>query len=201
MSGRASCQVQRLAPHRGDVLLARLQFRSRASGIRLAGTGQDTRRGDPRVVLRRKTLLQRLILRAGHLAHLTLGSVHPDFVPGKVYQNVIVGFQVGWVSAFYITANLALGFRDDEREYSIAAHMLYSLQVKSIRLMTNNPRKINDLARYGIQITGRKPHVIPPNDYDALRQAGVTAVFGPGSVIPACATTILDALMGAARAV
>ena len=65
-----------------------------------------------------------------------------------------------------VEANVALGFRDDEREYSIAAHMLFSLRVKSVRLMTNNPRKINDLARYGIQITGRKPHVIPPNQYN-----------------------------------
>jgi succinate dehydrogenase / fumarate reductase cytochrome b subunit len=45
-----------------------------------------------------------------HLGHLTLGSVHPGFVPGKVYQNVVVGFQVGWVAAFYIVANIALGF-------------------------------------------------------------------------------------------
>lgn len=45
-----------------------------------------------------------------HLAHLTLGWVHPDFTAGKVYQNVVVGFQVGWVAAFYIAANLALGF-------------------------------------------------------------------------------------------
>jgi GTP cyclohydrolase II len=65
-----------------------------------------------------------------------------------------------------VEANVALGFRDDEREYSIAAHMLHSLQVKSVRLMTNNPRKINDLARYGIQITGRQPHVIPPNEHN-----------------------------------
>lgn len=45
-----------------------------------------------------------------HLAHLTLGWAHPDFAAGKVYQNVVVGFQVGWVAAFYIAANLALGF-------------------------------------------------------------------------------------------
>ncbi|MEO7794069.1 MAG: succinate dehydrogenase cytochrome b subunit [Thermoanaerobaculia bacterium] len=44
-----------------------------------------------------------------HLAHLTLGWAHPDFTPGKVYQNVTIGFQIGWVSAFYIVANLALG--------------------------------------------------------------------------------------------
>ena len=65
-----------------------------------------------------------------------------------------------------VEANLALGFRDDERDYAVAAHMLMSLRVKSIRLITNNPKKINDLARYGIQITGRIPHVIPPNEYN-----------------------------------
>ena len=65
-----------------------------------------------------------------------------------------------------VDANLALGFRDDEREYSTAAHMLHSLKVKSIKLMTNNPRKIEDLTAHGIKITGRIPLVIPPNPYN-----------------------------------
>lgn len=65
-----------------------------------------------------------------------------------------------------VEANLALGFRDDEREYSVAAHMLYSLHVRSIRLITNNPNKINDLIRYGIKVTGRIPHIMPPNEYN-----------------------------------
>jgi GTP cyclohydrolase II len=65
-----------------------------------------------------------------------------------------------------VEANLALGFRDDEREYSIAAHMLHSLKVRSIRLITNNPRKIADLTARGIPITGRIPLVIPPNRYN-----------------------------------
>jgi len=65
-----------------------------------------------------------------------------------------------------VEANLALGFRDDEREYSVAAHMLASLKVKSIQLMTNNPRKIADLAQYGIKVNGRIPLVIPPNPYN-----------------------------------
>jgi methylmalonyl-CoA mutase len=42
--------------------------------------------------------------------------------------------------------------------------------------------------------------VIPPKDYESLRQAGVTDVFGPGSVIPICAQKILAALIGNARA-
>ena len=65
-----------------------------------------------------------------------------------------------------VEANLALGFRDDEREYSIAAHMLCSLKLKSIRLLTNNPRKIDELKRFGIVINERVPHVIPPNEHN-----------------------------------
>ena len=60
-----------------------------------------------------------------------------------------------------VDANLVLGFRDDERDYSIAAHMLVSLNVGSIRLMTNNPNKIRQLEQHGIRITGRIPHVMP----------------------------------------
>jgi len=65
-----------------------------------------------------------------------------------------------------VDANLALGFRDDERDYSVAAHMLISLQVKSIQLMTNNPKKINELTKHGINVVKRIPHIIPPNEYN-----------------------------------
>jgi len=56
-----------------------------------------------------------------------------------------------------VEANLALGFRDDERDYSVAAHMLESLHVRSIRLITNNPRKIEDLAHLGSRSAGASP--------------------------------------------
>ncbi len=65
-----------------------------------------------------------------------------------------------------VEANIALGFRDDERDYAVAAHMLRSLKVKSIRLMTNNPRKLAGLTALGIQITDRIPLIIPPNPYN-----------------------------------
>ncbi len=65
-----------------------------------------------------------------------------------------------------VEANQALGFRDDEREYSIAAHMLHSLRVGSIELMTNNPRKIDELTRYGVRVSNRLPHIIPPNEHN-----------------------------------
>jgi GTP cyclohydrolase II len=65
-----------------------------------------------------------------------------------------------------VEANRALGFRDDERDYAIAAHMLASLNVESIRLMTNNPDKIAQLQRYGVKIEGRIPHTIAPNEFN-----------------------------------
>lgn len=65
-----------------------------------------------------------------------------------------------------VEANLALGFRDDERDYAVAAHMIASLDIRSVRLMTNNPAKIDELSRHGIVVTGRIPHVIPPNPHN-----------------------------------
>jgi GTP cyclohydrolase II len=65
-----------------------------------------------------------------------------------------------------VEANVALGFRDDERDYSIAAHMLDSLGVRSIRLMTNNPRKIDGLREAGVEVVDRIPLVMPANRYN-----------------------------------
>jgi len=65
-----------------------------------------------------------------------------------------------------VEANLALGFRDDERDYAVAAHMLMSLKVESIKLMTNNPKKIAQLTQYGINVTDRIPHIMQPNDHN-----------------------------------
>ena len=45
-----------------------------------------------------------------HLLHLTAGTVHPSFEEHNVYHNVVTGFQVWWVSLFYIVAQVALGF-------------------------------------------------------------------------------------------
>jgi GTP cyclohydrolase II len=65
-----------------------------------------------------------------------------------------------------VDANLALGFRDDERDYAVAAHMLASLTIRSVRLLTNNPTKVAALEHYGIRVAGRIPHVIPANDHN-----------------------------------
>jgi GTP cyclohydrolase II len=65
-----------------------------------------------------------------------------------------------------VEANLALGFRDDERDYAVAANMLHALKIKSIRLMTNNPKKIAQLEQYGVKVNERIPHVLPSNEHN-----------------------------------
>ncbi len=65
-----------------------------------------------------------------------------------------------------VEANHALGFRDDERDYAVAAHMLMSLKVESVQLITNNPKKIQQLVDYGIRVSDRIPHIMEPNEYN-----------------------------------
>lgn len=65
-----------------------------------------------------------------------------------------------------IEADKILGFSGDERDYHIAAHMLECLKIKSVKLMTNNPKKITDLKRHGLKINSRIPLIIPPNRYN-----------------------------------
>jgi GTP cyclohydrolase II len=65
-----------------------------------------------------------------------------------------------------VEANRALGFRDDERDYAVAAHMLHSLGVRSVRVITNNPEKIRQLTQHRVEVVGRIPHVIPPNPFN-----------------------------------
>lgn len=86
---------------------------------------------------------------------------------GIGFINKIKAYQLQDAGADTVEANIKLGFRDDERDYAIAAHMIKSLEIKSIRLMTNNPRKINALTSLGITITDRIPIIIPPNEYNA----------------------------------
>lgn len=54
-----------------------------------------------------------------------------------------------------VEANVLLGFEPDLRDFAVAAQMLKLLNVKSINLMTNNPKKIDDLEQYGIIINNR----------------------------------------------
>jgi len=56
-----------------------------------------------------------------------------------------------------VEANLALGHQADERDYTVAALILRDWGVRSIRLLTNNPLKIDSLRALGVNVTGRVP--------------------------------------------
>lgn len=62
-----------------------------------------------------------------------------------------------------VDANLTLGFDDDERDYGVAARMLQMLDCHRVILLTNNPAKLEGLAKFGIEITGRMPLETPIN--------------------------------------
>ncbi len=77
-----------------------------------------------------------------HIMHLTIGWGHPSFNPDDVYQNLVKGFQVWYVSAFYIVAMLGLGYH--------IIHGVWSL-LQSIGL--NNTRYDALIRRFAVAVT------------------------------------------------
>lgn len=71
--------------------------------------------------------------------------------------NKIRAYQLQDQGRDTVEANLDLGLPVDTRDYQVAARILKHLGVKSVRLMTNNPRKLEKLAQYGTQIVERIP--------------------------------------------
>lgn len=66
-----------------------------------------------------------------------------------------------------IDANVRLGFAEDERDFGIAAKMLALLGEEKVRLLTNNPAKVEALAAAGIAVEEQVPLRIPPNPHNA----------------------------------
>lgn len=77
----------------------------------------------------------------------------------RAYQLQDTGFDT-------VDANEMLGFDADERVYLPAAEMLRQLGFAQVRLMTNNPDKMAQLARCGIEVVERVPHIFPSNGHN-----------------------------------
>jgi GTP cyclohydrolase II len=77
----------------------------------------------------------------------------------RAYQLQDSGFDT-------VDANLQLGFDADERNYLPAAQMLQMLGVHKVRLMTNNPAKVDSLQKCGIEVSERVPHAYPSNKHN-----------------------------------
>jgi len=65
-----------------------------------------------------------------------------------------------------VDANLHLGYQADERDYGVGAQILRSLNVRKMRLMTNNPKKRIGLESYGLEVVENVPLEIAPNKYN-----------------------------------
>jgi 3,4-dihydroxy 2-butanone 4-phosphate synthase/GTP cyclohydrolase II len=66
-----------------------------------------------------------------------------------------------------VEANLELGFMDDQREYGIGAQILADLGLSTIKILTNNPRKIIGLEGYGLTVTEQVPIEVEPSEHNA----------------------------------
>jgi GTP cyclohydrolase II len=101
-----------------------------------------------------------------------------------------------------VDANRLLGLPDDARRYDVVPEMLDHLGIVSIRLMTNNPDKVQKLRSLGVDVVGRLPVIIEPNAYSAgyleakrvrmahdlpaLRAVPAVAISGPLAVARTC---------------
>ncbi len=65
-----------------------------------------------------------------------------------------------------VDANTCLGFPADARDYRVASEIIQLLNIKSVALMTNNPKKIEGLEKEGIQVTRRILIIIKANQYN-----------------------------------
>jgi len=65
-----------------------------------------------------------------------------------------------------VEANVELGFAPDLRDYGTGAQILADLGLSTLRIMTNNPKKIVALEGYGLRITGREPIEVPPHEHN-----------------------------------
>lgn len=77
----------------------------------------------------------------------------------KTYQLQSKGYDT-------FDANVMLGHRPDERTYEMVKIVLDDLGIKNIRLLTNNPSKVSEIAKYGITVVERVPVIIRPNKHN-----------------------------------
>ncbi|WP_076592311.1 GTP cyclohydrolase II [Herminiimonas arsenitoxidans] len=80
--------------------------------------------------------------------------------------NKIRAYQLQDAGADTVEANEALGFKPDQRNYKLCKPMLQHLKISTLRLMTNNPRKITAMEQLGVKVVERVPLVITRNPFN-----------------------------------
>jgi GTP cyclohydrolase II len=80
--------------------------------------------------------------------------------------NKIRAYQLQDAGADTVEANERLGFKADQRNYKLCKPMLAHLQIATLRLMTNNPRKITALEQLGLKVVERVPLIVTRNPFN-----------------------------------
>ena len=99
--------------------------------------------------------------------------------------NKIRAYRLQEAGADTVEANLQLGFQADARSYELVLPMLEQFGIAAVRLMTNNPRKIAALGKFGIQVAERVPLLVNRNTYNDkylnTKQAKLGHLMTPGA--------------------
>jgi 3,4-dihydroxy 2-butanone 4-phosphate synthase/GTP cyclohydrolase II len=85
---------------------------------------------------------------------------------GIGFHNKICAYNLQDNGMDTVEANLSLGFEPDLRDYGIGAQILADLNLHSIRLLTNNPKKVIGLEGYGLKVVETVPIIVPPNPHN-----------------------------------
>jgi GTP cyclohydrolase II len=97
--------------------------------------------------------------------------------------NKILAYSMQETGLDTVDANIALGLPVDQRSYYIAAEIIKDLQVSSVTLMSNNPKKHQDLLLHGIDVVNTHPLTIKPNlhnlGYLTTKQNRMGHLFSP----------------------
>ena len=101
--------------------------------------------------------LERIQTEGGMLIYL------PQEGRGIGLANKVAAYAAQEMGLDTVDANRSLGLPDDAREYDAVKDILADLGVASLRLMTNNPRKVAELTKLGIKVEERVPIITPPN--------------------------------------